>query len=724
MRHLLGRGPSGPRLHLLITVAAAFFLVPASSAFGYANVSIEFLGTGSGQVLGHEGAVQGEPRINCHANAGVIDIGTGPPGPGGVSGEPGLEECAAEQGFSILPGIRVEHHADVGSEFVGWKILPPGGPLACTQESSGAGDCSASGGSDYVIQVTFKASTPPQPLVIEVIGGGEVSGSGITCTEAGNAGAECEEDFAEGTEVPLTASEDPGWEFTGWTTEEGDAGTCTGTTTPCATGELNAPAKLKATFVEVPTQPLVIEVVGGGEVSGSGITCTEAGNAGVECEEDFAEGTEVPLTASEDPGWEFTGWTTEEGDAGTCTGTTTPCATGELNAPAKLKATFVEVPTQPLVIEVVGGGEVSGSGITCTEAGNAGVECEEDFAEGTEVPLTASEDPGWEFTGWTTEEGDAGTCTGTTTPCATGELNAPAKLKATFVEVPVAPVEVVKNGGGEGTVESLSPDTVIDCGSTCSSSYPIGESVTLKETPVQPGSVFAGWAGCTQTSPTECEAEVPSGGLQVTAIFIAVPVITDEPEGANCAEGGIKVQYAGETFYVCNGEEGPEGEQGDQGAPGTPGASGCDRTPRARRVPPAPTAPRDPPAPTAPPGRPWDRKDPGQAGPGRQGQGDLQGQGQEGQVHGQVRPQQEAPQASPPALGVDAGRPRCEPRPHRAPSACSACSTTPVRAATSCASRDREARTSRSASRSYRRGGGIPPRRYRHRRRTLQPQTK
>ena len=37
---------------------------------------------------------------------------------------------------------------------------------------------------------------------------------------------------------------------------------------------------------------------------------------------------------------------------------------------------------------------------------------------------------------------------------------------------------VVKNGGGEGTVVSVSPDTAIDCGATCSAEYEVGETVT------------------------------------------------------------------------------------------------------------------------------------------------------------------------------------------------------------------------------------------------------
>ena len=54
------------------------------------------------------------------------------------------------------------------------------------------------------------------PLVVEVEGDGEVTGAGIACTEAGNGGAECEEEFSAGAEVPLAASAAGGSHFVEW----------------------------------------------------------------------------------------------------------------------------------------------------------------------------------------------------------------------------------------------------------------------------------------------------------------------------------------------------------------------------------------------------------------------------------------------------------------------------------------------------------------------------
>ena len=90
----------------------------------------------------------------------------------------------------------------------------------------------------------------------------------------------------------------------------------------------------------------------------------------------------------------------------------------------------------------------------------------------------------------------------------------------------------------------------------------------------------------------------------MTAIFIAVPVITESSaNGANCAEGGVKIEYAGETFYVCNGEEGEPGETARRAKTATRGAwsrahrpagsPGPRRHQRSRRRP-GPQGPREP----------------------------------------------------------------------------------------------------------------------------------
>ena len=59
-------------------------------------------------------------------------------------------------------------------------------------------------------------------------------------------------------------------------------------------------------------------------------------------------------------------------------------------------------------------------------------------------------------------------------------------------ELPGVPLTVTKAGDGSGSVTSTPAG--IDCGTTCSKSFPISSSVTLVAEPEE-GSMFAGWSG-------------------------------------------------------------------------------------------------------------------------------------------------------------------------------------------------------------------------------------
>ena len=673
MRLLLGRGPTGPRLHILTVLAAAFLLVPAAQALAAPEGHIVIEG-GSGTVTG-SGATAGNPAIKCRWNGAEV-----------VEFEPGVPSvCDTE----LIPNgafyyLKVKH--EVG-EFVEWIVEPEGAIFGCL---ASAPECAVrTSGGDVTIKSVFESTAEPQPLVIEVEGEGEVTGAGIACTAAENGTAECEEEFAEGSEPELTATHETGWEFTGWTTVEGDAGSCEGETTPCEAGPLTAPTKLKATFVEEP-EPRVHVIImgdGSGEVIGSGnfngnppIACvydgeteTQSGVCDTEPKTVFAV-TAMKFKEIAAPGSEFVGWEIVKGFESN-PGTSCAPVTKEECGPIELqeeeiiiKATFHAIPTKELTVEAEGPGNVTGPGIDC---GTGGTECSAQIEEGTTATLTAEADEHAEFVEWegcdapsgdecemtmsadksvkavfayithnlTVEVSGEGSVEALEPPSPTsgsivgceaaggasceaeyveGEsvtlvatpeaewtvegwsgcdsssgdecevtVNADATVQVTLAEVHEGPLSVVKNGGGEGTVKGGSeakPNT-IDCGATCTEEYEVGETVTLHQEATEPGSAFAGWVGCTQTSPTECEVELASGGSQVTAIFVAIPVITGEPEGANCVEGGVKIEYNGETFYACNGEEGlegPEGLEGDEGpegkegAPGAPGSNGSN----------------------------------------------------------------------------------------------------------------------------------------------------
>ncbi|PYM80501.1 MAG: hypothetical protein DME09_19220, partial [Candidatus Rokuibacteriota bacterium] len=77
---------------------------------------------------------------------------------------------------------------------------------------------------------------------------------------------------------------------------------------------------------------------------------------------------------------------------------------------------------------------------------------------------------------------------------------------------------VTKTGTGDGTVTSA--DGKIDCGTSCTASYPGGTTATLTATPSQ-GSVFGGWSGCDGVSGATCTVMLGSGSKSVTAVFNA-----------------------------------------------------------------------------------------------------------------------------------------------------------------------------------------------------------
>jgi hypothetical protein len=149
---------------------------------------------------------------------------------------------------------------------------------------------------------------------------------------------------------------------------------------------------------------------------------------------------------------------------------------------------LVGVPTHTLTVTKAGSG--LGTVISSPAGVDCGATCSFSFPVGTMVTLTATPDAGSTFTGW------GGDCTGTG-PCV-ATMDQDRAVTATF-DVGPPTLTVTKAGSGSGTVTS-SP-TGIDCGATCSASFPSGTAVTLTATP-DAGSTFTGWGGdCTGTGP-------------------------------------------------------------------------------------------------------------------------------------------------------------------------------------------------------------------------------
>jgi hypothetical protein len=164
-------------------------------------------------------------------------------------------------------------------------------------------------------------------------------------------------------------------------------------------------------------------------------------------------------------------------------------------------------PDRTLSVEVSGNGDVYSDpeAISCP-----GIEgpCSSQFADGSEVTLTATPDAGNDFAGW------GGDCTGSEGNTCTLTMNADKTVTATFV-VHQNTLTVTENGTGSGTVTSSPPG--ISCPPTCSAGYDTGTSVVLSAQAAS-GSTFSGWSGEGCTGTGTCTVTM-NGNKSVTASF-------------------------------------------------------------------------------------------------------------------------------------------------------------------------------------------------------------
>jgi hypothetical protein len=95
-------------------------------------------------------------------------------------------------------------------------------------------------------------------------------------------------------------------------------------------------------------------------------------------------------------------------------------------------------------------------------------------------------------------------------------LTASTTVSATFVRQSFA-LTVGKTGAGSGTVTSTPAG--INCGTTCSASYPGGTAVTLTAKADRASSIFAGWSGGGCTATASCTVSV-TAATTITATFV------------------------------------------------------------------------------------------------------------------------------------------------------------------------------------------------------------
>jgi uncharacterized repeat protein (TIGR02543 family) len=411
------------------------------------------------------------------------DSGTGS-GPVTISSDAGLVTCTSSCTTNVNQGSTVTLTADDGTTgtFDSWAGSPCGTSNTCTVTVA----------PNSPVFETARYDGVPQALSVATSG----EGTGTITSNIGgiNCGATCATSEPYGTIVQLYPHPATGSQFDGW------SGACSGASIPCDV-DLGQATNVSASFSLIPN---VLTVTTDG--TGTGSVSSDIGgiDCGATCSTGIHPGDDVTLTATPDASSStFAGW------SGDCNGTDSTC-TVTMDQARTVDATFTSIPRNlTLTTDGTGTGTVSSdpSGIDC------GQNCTTTYDSGTAVVLTATPAAGSGFTGWT------GDCTGTGT-CALS-MDGDHSANATFDLLPLHAITVTMSGTGSGTVTSdLSG---IDCGATCSASYPSDAVVTLTATPTDSTSTFTGWSGdCSGTDPT-CQVAA-SQARNVTATFTHVTV--------------------------------------------------------------------------------------------------------------------------------------------------------------------------------------------------------
>jgi hypothetical protein len=266
-----------------------------------------------------------------------------------------------------------------------------------------------------------------------------------------------------------------------------------------------------------PTPEYELTVKKGGEGSGEVTSEGKAIKCGSICTAKFKEDITVTLTAKADPENEFLGWSGCE-KAETVSKTEGTCQVWMSQA-RDVEAEFKPPTGEEFPLEV----EIEGPGSGKVTSSPAGIDCPlktciAKFIKGVKVTLTAEEDEGSKFAGWTgcDAEPSAKKCEVL--------ISGLKKVKVKFkVEAPL--LTVVKKGAGSGTVTggSVAEPSTINCGtgSGCKHEYKLGAEVTL-EAKADKGFTFREWGGACSGKEPVCIVTM-SKAKEVAATFDALP---------------------------------------------------------------------------------------------------------------------------------------------------------------------------------------------------------
>jgi hypothetical protein len=254
---------------------------------------------------------------------------------------------------------------------------------------------------------------PPEFLLkVEKTGEGTITSSpaGIEC------GATCSAEFEEGKTVTLTASPASGNAFNSW------SGCLTKPTALTCTVTMDKAKTVKASFVATPSLSIEKAGTGQGKVAATGIGCDENCSKATSA---IKTGTLVTVKVTSAKGSEAAIFESGTGNASACSSS----CVFTISENSSVKVKFNAIPTKALTVNLTGPGKykgkVTGKGTVKGLTGsaiNCGSGCTtqtEAFFETDTVTLTAAPSLGYAFVGWSLPAGaNAGTCTGTTSPCA------------------------------------------------------------------------------------------------------------------------------------------------------------------------------------------------------------------------------------------------------------------------------------------------------------------
>jgi hypothetical protein len=214
---------------------AAFLLVPAAQAFAVGTATVEIGGKGSGEVASANGTNANFPFATTTTSPAIACAYNGSTTTGTCKGELGK---FATSKFETMGVFAIP---SAGSAFVEWKIvegvsantlsgteedcLPGSKPVSSREETDASpggpsahrscmvfneSSTSGTGSANVIVKAVFAKAFP---LTVFLAGKGKVESapSGLTC-----AGEECKGEFAESSEVTLTATPETGYVFAGW----------------------------------------------------------------------------------------------------------------------------------------------------------------------------------------------------------------------------------------------------------------------------------------------------------------------------------------------------------------------------------------------------------------------------------------------------------------------------------------------------------------------------